>query len=166
MRRNWPWFMLIMTAFLLMAGTLYLRGALAPEKGGVGGPPADSQPLLRRSEAGGVEAGVEFLAPDTTENSGFLSFRVGLSTHSVSLTKFDLTRMTSVTTEAGTRSDGFSWEGLAESDHHRTGILKIDNRNPEGKALWTPESGRLVLEIKNLAVPARSFSWTAADWRR
>lgn len=158
MRKNWPWFILVLTLLLFLVSVVYLRGRPVP---------GNQSGLVRNNQANAVEISVEFLNPKVqASDNSILSFQVALNTHSVSLTKFDLTKMMSLSTEAGIKSEGFTWEGGAESDHHRSGMIRVKNQTAGGQPLWTPDSSRLTLTFKDLAEPTRTFQWSAADWKR
>ena len=116
----------------------------------------------RASNEGSVDVKVTYMNPLLTpeETSGKLVFKVALDTHTVDLSKLDLTKLATLRTNAGLAiTEGFTWEAIGQaSSHHRTGLLKIAD-TMDGKAIVTSETQSLELELKEIAVPSRIFTW-------
>ncbi|MBI3661171.1 hypothetical protein HY230_11970 [Candidatus Acetothermia bacterium] len=118
--------------------------------------------LTRASDEAGVKVDVAFMNPllKPEEAAGRLVFKVTLNTHTIDLSKLDLTKLASLRTSTGfTIAEGFTWEPVGqESGHHRTGLLKI-GATSEGKPLITKETKYIELELKDIVVPSRLFKW-------
>jgi hypothetical protein len=116
----------------------------------------------RTSNEGAVEVKVIYMNPllKPEESAGKLIFKVALDTHSVDLAKLDLTKLATLRTNTGLSvSEGLTWEAVSqESNHHRTGLLKIAD-TMDGKLIVTGETQSLELELKEIVVPIRLFSW-------
>jgi hypothetical protein len=122
--------------------------------------------LMRRSSAGGITIQVVFLTPLERDNPDIrdgLRFQVTLDTHFGNLMKFDLAKVAELRTsgDVNVNSD-FIWEPESESSHHRTGVLRVSERE-KGNALFTEEADSIELVLKEIAVPTRTFTWTMEE---
>lgn len=117
--------------------------------------------LTRASEAASITVAVTFMNPllKAEETAGKLVFKVALDTHTVDLSGFDMLKLAVLRTSEGVVvSQGFSWEPINESGHHRLGLLKLDG-TVEGKPLITQETRYIELELKELGALPRFFRW-------
>jgi hypothetical protein len=116
----------------------------------------------RASDEASVEVKVTYMNPlmKPDESAGLLVFKVALNTHTVDLSKLDLVKLATLRTNTGLSiMEGFVWEAVGqESSHHRTGMLRIAD-TVDGKAIVTGETQLLELELKEISVPTRLFSW-------
>ena len=103
--------------------------------------------LTRKSERAGITISV------TPERIGDeLAFKVKMDTHSGNLMAHDLTTQSALHLSDGSIiKNGFKWEAENESSHHRSGTLKV---LAPGKDIRSYK-----LEIKNIGIPSRTFSW-------
>lgn len=147
-----------------MSGMMGQMGSMM--QGMMGGPMVGRTPaalseaeLMRTSEAAGITVKVTFLNPLLKPEAGKLIFKVALDTHTVDLSRFDLTKLAVLRTSEGVVvNKGFTWEPESESSHHRAGLLKLD-ATFEGKPLITKETRYIELELKEIGVPSRLFKW-------
>ncbi len=166
MAKNWPWLALV-AGVLLVGGTLLaIRAPGSDSRPGSGAPvapggDAKDQALVRVDQAGGVEVTVTFLNPAQPPTDGTLAFEVGMDTHSVSLSQLDLTKLATLKPEPGAAvSRGFTWQAEGDGDHHRSGILRVPNRDAQGNPIFDGRKTKaLVLELKDIGVPLRTFRW-------
>ncbi|MGE5553113.1 MAG: hypothetical protein ACM3XZ_04235 [Betaproteobacteria bacterium] len=122
----------------------------------------DIQQLTRVEEQGEVAVSVAFLNPSNPlAFRSDLGFSISLDTHTVDLSRYDLTTHSVLTNDRGeTISSGFTWKAEIEGAHHRSGELRVKNRAASGRPFWTTQVELLRLELKELAdVPVRRFEW-------
>jgi hypothetical protein len=94
------------------------------------------------------------------EVAGPLIFKVALTTHSGDASAFDLAAAAAVENDVGARTaEGFTWAATSDDSHHRVGFLQIDHTLPSGGQLVGCQSGALHLELRDVGIPLRRFSW-------
>lgn len=116
--------------------------------------------LTRRSDAGNVTADIVFLNPLGSVPKDELVFRVALNTHSVPLSEYNIGKSVQLTTDkGGSIAEGFTWQPESEADHHRSGLLKVQNTG-----IFDQDTKWIRLELKDLAgIPVREFKWEGSD---
>ena len=120
--------------------------------------------LTRTSMGAAIAVAATFMNPllKPEEAAGKLVFKIVLDTHSDELMQYDLTKLVVLRNSEGVAVDkGFTWEPQSESDHHRTGLLKIDAAF-NGKQILTSTTKSIELELKSIGIPSRLFSWEEA----
>ncbi len=165
----------MMGSGMMQACPQMMGGMVAP--GGGPGPSAMEQGMIpqvpgRPSEAtltrttsgAGIEVSATYMNPllEPEEAGGKLIFKVALNTHSGNLLQFDLTELAVLRTSEGFIIDeGFIWEALSESGHHRLGYLEVEAVR-DGRPLIGPETQYIELELKGIGIPSRTFKWELA----
>ncbi len=117
--------------------------------------------LARTSQGAGITVTVTFMNPLLTpeETAGKLVFKVALDTHTGDLSQLDLTKLAVLrTSEGAVVNQGFTWEPLSESSHHRLGLLKLE-ATFQGAPLITKDTKYIELELQEIGVPSRLFKW-------
>lgn len=118
--------------------------------------------LTRTSGAAGIEVSVVFMNPLLlpTETKGMLVFKVALNAHFGDHLSHDFTKLATLRTDDGTSlREGFAWEPIMESSHHRQGRLKVANEI-DGQTLFDESTQYIELELADIGVPSRLFKWT------
>ena len=111
---------LILVILLLIIGAILLFGK--KDSTSDGDIITDIQPVISAgliNEEGNVKVSVKSINESNT------SFKIVLETHSVELS-YDLLQLVSLYDEDGNEYFPTSWEGDAEGDHHREGVLKFE----------------------------------------
>ncbi|MGE5674797.1 MAG: hypothetical protein ACM3XM_13150 [Mycobacterium leprae] len=112
------------------------------------------------SDAGGVQVQVAFDPKSVT--AGGISFKVGLNTHSVELSQFNLAKLARVTLEPGGVLTDLTWtpDGTG-GGHHVTGTLIV--KDPERKLAGARS---VIVEITGVAdASVRRFQWAMQEWK-
>ncbi|MCL4516660.1 MAG: hypothetical protein M1379_13895 [Firmicutes bacterium] len=160
---------------LVMAGIW--RSASTPREAAVEAP-QDQAVVARAAASGGqgnqkqapkqddsanVTVMAVLAAPEAGDAAGELTFQIFLNTHSVPLSKYDLTRITTFRNSEGlVVNNGLSWEAEGNSDHHRSGYLRI--KAPAGNVLLSAKTRFFTLEFAGIGGVNRALRWERKDW--
>jgi hypothetical protein len=128
-----------------------------PEVGGSGttGGPAEAVAPTETlvDEQGAVTVSVTPL--NVGQDAATLDFEVALNTHSVELS-MDLSELATLSTDAGTAVTALAWDA-PQGGHHVSGVLsfpiEIDGVS------FLEGATTLILTLKDVDAPARTFSW-------
>lgn len=160
---------LVVLALVAAAGVLYWND-VRNDAQRISQATAKSHPgeaeLRRTVNGAGIEAAATFMNPlmPPEEAGDWLVFKVALNTHVGDLMGLDLTRLATLSTDDGKAiTEGFTWEPLSESSHHRMGLLRIP-ATAQGAPVIGPETQAIELELKEIGIPSRVFRWERADW--
>lgn len=93
------------------------------------------------------------LIPEDSSKDG-LVFEIVMNTHSVDLTQYDLTKISTLSFGSeGRASENFTWEPSSTDSHHIKGFLKWSGSVPKNSSL-------IQLELKDIdQVTSRIFAW-------
>lgn len=159
-RKSQPWpgrLLVALAAIALGVATLACGGPASPANGpGTAGSAAapDAAPTATRtSNAGQVTIAATWEGPEAST-----TFTVVLDTHSVDLDGFDLRQLAVLRTDAGREARPTAWDAPA-GGHHRSGTLSFPATAADGSPLLGPETRRIELVIRDVAVPERTFTW-------
>lgn len=109
---------------------------------------------LTRTDSQGAVAVKATIIPDKS-NTKQLVFELELNTHSIDLSKYNITKASKIVFDEREESQEFIWKASSEDSHHMSGILTW-----AGQATVDFKEVSLKLEqIDN--VPVRTFSWTS-----
>lgn len=117
----------------------------------------------KQDDSAGVTVTAVLAAPGAGDAAGELTFQIFLNTHSVPLSKYDLTKITTFQNSEGlVVKSGFTWEAEGNSDHHRSGYLRI--KATAGNVLLSAKTRFFTLEFDGIGGVNRTLRWERADW--
>lgn len=122
--------------------------------------PDEVQPT-RTTEGGGIEVSATFMTPLNADQATdeVLVFKVALNAHFGDHMGHDVAELASLRADDGpVIPDGFTWEPISKSSHHRQGLLKLSNRRA-GRPIVTTDTMELVLELADIGPSTRTFRW-------
>lgn len=142
--------------FLLLLVLLLFTGCVSPQA-----QPKSSvteEALTRTSAGSAVSVDVIFLNP-LQKNKEELVFKVALNTHSVDLSGYKIDQLAAFKNSEGVEiKEGFVWVPESDSQHHRSGYLKIPAKAEDEKPLISEKTDYIILEISGIEA-ARTFKW-------
>ncbi|MGE5576851.1 MAG: hypothetical protein ACM3TT_06630 [Syntrophothermus sp.] len=117
----------------------------------------------KQDDSANVTVMAVLMAPGAGNAVNELAFQVFLNTHSVSLSKYDLTKITTFKNSEGlVVKKEINWEAEGNSDHHRSGYLQI--KAPAGTALISSKTQYFTLEFAGIGGVDRTLRWERKDW--
>lgn len=142
-------------------GAVQSQPAVAQAAGSAG--QGNQKQAPRQDDSAKVSLLAVFMVPEPGNAGSELAFQVFLNTHSVPLLKYDLTKITTFKNSEGlVVKSGISWEAEGNSDHHRSGYLRV--KAPAGTPLITPQTQYFTLEFSGIAGVDRTLRWERKDW--
>lgn len=88
-------------------------------------------------------------------------FLVQFETHSVDLSAYDLTKLSSLRIDGGKALVPEGWVSISDDSHHRAGVLRFPGTGSDGVPVITPQTNSLRLVIRDIAgVEVRAFEWS------
>ncbi|MFT9597403.1 hypothetical protein [Mesobacillus sp.] len=111
---------------------------------------------LTKTDTQGAVAVKATIIPEKS-NTNQLVFELVLNTHSVDLSKYNITKASKIVFDEREESQEFIWKTSSEDSHHMSGVLTWDG-------LVTVDFKEVSLKLEQIDnIPVRTFSWTNDD---
>lgn len=111
---------------------------------------------LTRTDTQGAVAVIATIIPEKS-NTNQLVFELVLNTHSVDLSKYNISKASKIVFDCREESQEFIWKASSEDSHHMSGILTWDGQ-------VTVDFKEVSLKLEQIDnIPVRTFSWTSEE---